>query len=270
MGGIHIGCQTYTWEMLGEEWKGSVDDILKAIADAGYAGVEITNTMIGGYYDHPAEFRKALEKYNLAFPAFGFVPSHGFTEREFVDEEIERAREGIDFLTHFPGCRLVLAGGSTPTRDGLEKKFETMCSVYNTVAKMASERGVPVDVHAHSHAGSIIEREEEYDRLMDMTDASLVGWNPDTGHIVRGGVDLLHLLAKHPSRIRHVHFKDVGTDGKWRMMGQGVCDFGAVLALLREMDFTGWVVCEEESEGARKDQLGSIVGNRKYITSIGY
>ena len=31
-----IGCQTYTWEMLGSQWQRHVDDILDAIATFGY------------------------------------------------------------------------------------------------------------------------------------------------------------------------------------------------------------------------------------------
>ena len=48
---LSVGCQTYTWEMLGGKWAGSVDDILRAIAASGYEGIEITNTMIREYAD---------------------------------------------------------------------------------------------------------------------------------------------------------------------------------------------------------------------------
>jgi inosose dehydratase len=44
-----VGCQTYTWEMLGQKWHGSPDDILDAVAAAGYTGVEFSNNMIGDY-----------------------------------------------------------------------------------------------------------------------------------------------------------------------------------------------------------------------------
>jgi len=267
---IHVGCQTYTWEMLGNKWKGNVEDILKAISDAGYSGIEITNTMIGKYYNSPESFGEVLKKYGLEFPALGFVPLHGFTDSGFKDEEISEAIRGIDFVSHFQGCRLVLAGGSTKARDNIENKFETMCTIYNKVAEIALKKDVPVDVHAHSHAGSIIETEEEYDKLMKMTDESLVGWNPDTGHIVRGGVDLLYLLRKHKSRITHLHFKDVSNNGKWKLMGKGICNFNDVLLLLQEIDFNGWIICEEESEDARNDQFGSILKNRKYIASLGF
>ena len=35
---LKVGCQTYTWEMLGDKWTGTVDDILDLVAAAGYAG----------------------------------------------------------------------------------------------------------------------------------------------------------------------------------------------------------------------------------------
>ena len=53
---IRIGCQTYSWEMLGKKWNGRVDDILVAVAGAGYEGIEITQTMIREYAPRPAEF----------------------------------------------------------------------------------------------------------------------------------------------------------------------------------------------------------------------
>ena len=57
---LQIGCQTFTWEMLGPKWTGGPDDLVRAIADGGYAGIEITDTMIGRYAAQPAAFARAL------------------------------------------------------------------------------------------------------------------------------------------------------------------------------------------------------------------
>jgi inosose dehydratase len=270
MGTFRIGCQTYTWEMLGAGWKGSVDDILDIIAAAGYSGVEITNTMIGGYYDAPESFADALRKRNLSLAAFGFVPVAGFTEASRRTEEIARARKGVDFISRFPSARFDLAGGSTADRSRLQEKFETMIGIYNEVAGYAAGKGVPVDVHPHSHAGSIIETAEEYEKLMKMTDRRIVGWCPDTGHIVRGGLDLLGTLQAYRDRIRHIHFKDVDEMGKWKMMGSGVCDFKKVIRLLETIGYDGWIIGEEESESAAADQKAAVTKNRNYLRSCGY
>ncbi len=270
MGKIQIGCQTYTWEMLGDKWTGSVDDLLDIIAEAGYAGVEITNTMIGDYYRDPDGFARALEKRGLSFPSLGFVPLYRFTEEEHFDEEIENIKRGIDFVSRFPDCRLDLAGGSTENRENLDKKFDAMCRIYNEAASLALKKNVHVDVHPHSHAGSIIETAEEYQKLMDRTDSSIVGWCPDTGHIVRGGLDLLDTLRKYSARIRNVHFKDADSSGSWRPMGKGICNFKGCLELFEDIGYTGWVIGEEESDEARKDQKSAVTENRRYLKSLGY
>ena len=42
-----IRCQTYSWEMLGSALRGSPDDIMDAVSEAGYEGIEFSNVMIG-------------------------------------------------------------------------------------------------------------------------------------------------------------------------------------------------------------------------------
>jgi inosose dehydratase len=270
VGNIRIGCQTYTWEMLGDKWRGSVDQILDIIAAAGYQGVEITNTMIGVYYDDPDGFARALEKRRLVFASFGFVPKKSFTDPSCLEEEIELAKRGVDFVSRFPGCRLDLAGGSSPNRDNLDEKFETMCRIFNEVGAIGDAKNVPVDFHPHSHAGSIIETAGEYARVMECTDASIVGWCPDSGHIVRGGLDFIETISKYRDRIRNFHFKDVDRSGTWKLMGEGVCDYRRALELLEDMEYGGWVIAEEESKEAREDQKNAVTGNRKYLSSLGY
>ena len=58
---LKIGCQTYTWEMLGDAWRGDADDLLRAIAAGGYAGIEITDAMIGRYAGDAAAFSDAVK-----------------------------------------------------------------------------------------------------------------------------------------------------------------------------------------------------------------
>jgi sugar phosphate isomerase/epimerase len=270
MGKIAIGCQTYTWEMLGDQWKGSVDDMLDIIAGAGYAGVEITNTMIAGYYDDPEGFARALDKRGLIFASFGFIPEHSYTDPALIDREIEYARRGIEFVRHFPECRLDLAGGSSPNRENLDEKFQAMCRIYNEVGAIADGKGVSVDFHPHSHAGSIIERAEEYQRVMECTDASIIGWCPDSGHIVRGGLDFIDTITRYGDRIRNFHFKDVDSQGNWKLMGEGICDFGKAFEMLEGMDYEGWVIAEEESGEARADQRDAVTRNRDYLQTLGY
>jgi sugar phosphate isomerase/epimerase len=115
-----------------------------------------------------------------------------------------------------------------------------------------------------------LESVEEYQYLLDNLDPRYVSFGPDTGHIVRGGQDLLTCLKAHLPRITHLHFKDADASRHWQPLGDGVVDFAAVLALLESANYSGWVVGEEESELARQDGLAAIKHNRAYLRRLGY
>jgi sugar phosphate isomerase/epimerase len=97
---------------------------------------------------------------------------------------------------------------------------------------------------------------------MGLTDPGLIGWVPDTGHILRGGQDILDTLRTYLDRIRYLHLKDVDADGEWRMLGEGICDVEAVVALVTTApQFTGWLVLEEESAKAALDPALAVRTN---------
>ena len=268
---MKVGCQTYTWEMLGDKWTGKVDDILNMVADAGYEGIEITNTMIHEYDDRPAEFARAIKDRGLKLAAFAYASPTGFTDPANRDKELEGADKAMRFVARFPGVVLGLGGASSPERTNVARKIGNAAEFYNEVGKRGKAAGVPVAFHPHSHHGSLFESREEYDLIMSATDPETVGWNPDTGHIVRGGQDLLDTVRRYGKRIIHFHLKDADKDNKWQALGKGICDMPGVLRVLRdELGYDGWIVGEEESADAWQDQSGAIRWNRQYLKSIGY
>jgi inosose dehydratase len=268
---LSVGCQTYTWEMLGEKWSGSVDDILRAIAASGYEGIEITNTMIREYADRPKDFRSALDSRGLSLAAFAYASPLGFTDPANYARELQGAEKALRFVAEFPGVQLMLGGASSPTRQNLNEKIAQAANYYNEVGRRGKGVGVEVAFHPHSHHGSVLESREDYDRIMRLTDPTLIQWNPDTGHIVRGGQDLLDTLGRFQARIVHIHLKDVDAHNKWQPLGQGICDIPAVLKFLeQEAKFSGWVVAEEESDSAEASPEKAITANRQFLKSIGH
>ncbi len=269
MSEIQVACQTYTWEMLGPEWKGQVTDLLDWIAEAGYAGIEITNTMIGEYHNRPEQFADELSRRNLQLAAFAYATT-GFTDPNRWDQDIAGACQAIDFLSHFPEPRLGLGGAAHPSSQDANQKLDQAIRFYNEVGRLGTQQGISVNIHPHSHYGSLLESAESYAYLMDHLDERYTSLGPDSGHIVRGGQDLLTCLQTYIARITHLHFKDVASTGEWVALGQGVCDFPTVLALLESNDYGGWVVAEEESAEARQDGRAAIRKNREYLLTIGY
>jgi inosose dehydratase len=269
MSAIRVGCQTYTWEMLGPAWKGTVTDILDQVAAAGYAGIEITNTMIGGFAGKPQAFAEELARRGLELAAFAYATT-GFTDASRRDEDLAGAWKAIEFVRHFPTPRMGLGGAASASGRRSREDLDRAIAFYNEVGRRAAGAGVSASVHPHSHFGSLVETAEEYSYLVARLDPRWVSFGPDTGHISRGGQDVLACLRTHIGRITHLHLKDATADGKWAALGRGTCDFRGVLALLESAGYDGWVVAEEESEDARRDGAKAIRHNREFLRSLGF
>lgn len=254
--------------MLGSDWTGTPDDIISMIAAAGYDGAEFSNAMIGNYADAPGEFAAVLENNNLACGAYAFG-TDGFTDPKRFDRDLADAKKAIAFCSELK-VPLMLAGAAAPSRDNYENHFNQALKLCRAVADEGSRQGVTVAIHPHSHHGSLFESAEEYDRLLLETADSGLMFNPDMGHIVRGGQELLPCLRRHRDRIVHVHIKDVDADGNWKPLGKGIINWEEALGFLKESGYSGWIVGEEESSFAFQDQLGAIKGNRQFLKKLGY
>jgi len=266
---MRVGHQTYSWEMLGSDWHGSADDILDAVAAAGYEGVEFSNVMIGSYWDRPADFRRALGARKLSLAAFAYAADDGFTDPARYEADLSGVEKALGLAAAF-SVPLCLAGPSSHSHERAEAKLSQACRLYNEAARLGKQKGVVVAVHPHSHHTSLVLSSTEYDRLLEATESSGLKFNPDTGHIVRGGQDVLGCFQRHRERIVHVHCKDVDAAGKWQPMGEGSCDFPRLFEWLGEQGYQGWLISEEESEAVRSDLQSAISRNRSYFRSLGF
>ncbi len=265
---MRVGCQTFTWEMLGPKWTGSPDDILDAIAAAGYTGVEFSNAMIGHYWERPDLFEAALAKRGLACAAFAYATT-GFTDPQCFDADFRNAQKSIRFAAHF-SVPLCLGGPSSPSRDDYDAKLAQACTFFRHVADLAARSNVTLVIHPHSHHTSLVLTPEEYDHLLAATADLGIKFNPDTGHLLRGGHDVLACLKKYRERIVHVHLKQVDASGHWQQLDTGICNFQAVLSWLGDAGYTGWVIVEEESDAVWNDPSAAITEDRHYLQSLGY
>lgn len=119
----------------------------------------------------------------------------------------------------------------------------------------------------HPHLGTVVERPEDVGQLLRHTGAS-VGLTVDTGHAVLGGGDAASLILANPSRIAHVHCKDIRAEvaasvtragggfldgvlaGMFTTPGDGDLDFAAVMRALADIGYGGWIIVEAEQDPA--------------------
>jgi inosose dehydratase len=244
---MRIACQAATWEMFGEQWAGRVDDILDAIASAGYEGVEFGHKMIREYAGRQADLARAVQARGLRFAAYSIAFGSGGADAETREGDIIEAEAALRFLEPFSEALLVLEGATSKGARDIDQKIGSAAEFYNEIGRRARRAGVRVSFHPNSQPGSILHSRESYERIMDLTDPELVGWAVDTGEILLSGQIPIKTMARYRRRIGHVHLRDVGRAREWRPLGQGVGNLSAVIGLLAESDYRDWLVVEEQS-----------------------
>ena len=120
--------------------------------------------------------------------------------------------------------------------------------------------------------------------MLDVTDASLVGWCLDCGHLTYGGGDTLNMLQKYGQRVGYVHIKDV--DGeilqrslreRWSFhsalkafifakLGQGIVNIPAVIGALKDDGYGGWLVVEQDTTPGDPTRVARE--NRVYLEGL--
>jgi len=159
---------------------------------------------------------------------------------------------------------VVLAAGTG--QDGYDARPEldeagwrTLLGNLDRLADHAASRGVEATLHPHM--GTMIESGEETRRVLD---GSHIGLCVDTGHLAAAGADPAAIVAQDPSRVRHVHLKDVDSalaarvvggeltfaeavrDGLFVPLGTGSVDVSGIVDSLEGAGYRGWYVLEQD------------------------
>jgi inosose dehydratase len=251
MGSARLGCQTYAWQMSGATYLGRLDHIIEVVGGSGYQGIEAEVQFLGALRD-PARMREVLSRSNIALASACIV------EDWRGDKESSEERNSADWIINylsenFPGAILNVCPMPGTDRRDLEERQSNQLACMNSLARRAADRGVLAAYHPNSPAGSVCRTADDYERMLNGLDDTVLKWVPDVGHIAKGGMTPLELMRKFRGLIAHVHFKDMANDGTWKRMGEGSIDFEAVTRFLIETDFDGWLVVEDESAEAENE-----------------
>jgi inosose dehydratase len=95
------------------------------------------------------------------------------------------------------------AGRVNPAGGLTDAQWESLGAGLNELGALLKPAGVRLVFHNY------VETEAETCRLLDATDAAVVGWCLDCGHLTYGGGDTLRMLQKYGNRVSYVHIKDV-------------------------------------------------------------
>ncbi len=295
-----IGCGQITWIEFtpqGVVWKASEADIMQQIAEAGYDGAPAS----------PSRDR-TVEETLAFFAQYNLLPAPCYLGADFWDlgqeaQILAQAREMATFMRQ-AGCTemYVAAGGfgGYQTRRGKTRnqvaghvelddmmsdaEFAQFARTLNKVGEITLEQGVKSCFH--NHVGSTIETREEIDRLFSLVDRRLVFQGPDVGHLAWGGADPVQFCRDYAADIKTMHIKDVNgavlqagqgqnwdyatysVQGIWTELGQGCVDFPAIIDILKQAGFDGWLIVETDVTQL-PSAFESAQVSRNYLKTLG-
>lgn len=262
MSRIKIACETYTWQMPGESYKGKLDHIMGVTKKAGFAGIEPDTSFFGDLVD-PIKMKDTLQKHQLELVALCHVED--WRNAKETEEEKQRAQQWIEFMAHFPDTIYLLVQMPGEDRNNLNERQQNLLSCVNSVAERAADKGIVCSYHQNSPPGSIYRTEDDYKILLNGLNNKFIGYTPDVGHIAKVGMDPLSIMKEYRSLINLVHYKDMFADGSWAQTGEGVIDFHELTKYLIETDYEGWIIMEDECDEAITDPDGVTLKDGQYI-----
>ncbi len=243
-------------------------------------GVEVTelSTHIQGQLVavHPA--------YDVAFDSF--APEHlrgnPAARQEWAVEQVKFAAMasrnlGIDRSVSFPGALVWPYMYPWPQRPAglVEEGFKELARLWRPILDVYEENGV--DICYEIHPGEDLHDGVTFERfLAEVDDHPRCNILYDPSHFVLQALDYLAFIDHYHERIRMFHVKDaefrpngksgayggyqgwVDRPGRFRSLGDGQTDFGAIFSKLAGYGFDGWAVVEWEcalkhpEDGARE------------------
>lgn len=246
-----FGSEVYTWFMSGngETHKGRLGHMIEVISKAGFTGIQPIFTWMGDLVD-PDLLEAKLKEQGIELAALALGLDWN-SDGETADEK-KIADHAIRVLERFPGA--VLNTVQIPTgRHDLAQRQKNLVNIVNTVSQRAADKGIPCSFHPNSPHSSIIRTEEDYKIVLESLNPSVTGWTPDVGHIINGGMDPLIKMKEYQSLINHVHYKDWNGEPEFALMGTGKVDLLSVTQWLKDINYSGWIICEDEGEEALND-----------------
>jgi inosose dehydratase len=273
---VRIGINPLTWTNddlpeLGDD--NSLETCLSEARLAGYEGVELGRK----FPRDAAVLGPILKKHQLDLVSGWY--SARLLERS-VQDEIKAMQAHADLLGKLNSKVMVFAEVSRCVHGErsiplsqrprmAEQEWRRFCERLEAVAEHLKSQGLKLAYH--HHMGTVIQAEDEVDRMMDSTRS--VGLLLDTGHLTFAGGDPMRALKRHAGRIVHVHCKDIRKDrlaqarkrdssfldavlgDVFAVPGDGSIDFEPILEALASHHYSGWLVVEADQDPAKAHPL---------------
>ena len=262
----------------------SLEQCLSEASEAGFKGIESG----GKFPETSKELIPILNKYNLKLCS-GWYGAN-LRKNTFEEEKLKIQNQ----LKLFQDCKApcmvfaeVYGSIQGDPNINLSKRPRMDLDESKKYYKKISEMGKYLEdqdmpLAYHHHMGTCIESEEDTRRLLENTDGS-VKLTLDTGHMLFAKGDSLKIYKEFKERIIHIHCKDMRKnvldnslnhdysfrqaflEGAFTVPGDGCIDYKPFFDLLKEQNYSGWLVVEAEQDPAKANPFEYAKIGYKYL-----
>ncbi|MDA9717697.1 myo-inosose-2 dehydratase [Candidatus Pelagibacter sp.] len=263
----------------------TLEQCLEEASKAGYIGIES-----GGKFPKKSnELIPKLEKYNLSLCS-GWYGAN--LRKNSVNEEKQNLQQQLKLFQDCKSPCIVFAEVSGSIQGDPNRKLSTrpqmdneewksFCQKISEMGKYLEGQGMPLAYH--HHMGTVIETQEDTERLMESTHDS-VKLTLDTGHMLFAKGDSKKIFENFSSRLHHVHCKDIRKnvlekslkedlsfrgaflEGAFTVPGDGCIDYKPLFDILKKNSYSGWLVVEAEQDPKKANPLEYAIKGYKYLT----
>jgi len=263
----------------------TLEQCLAEARKAGYVGIESG----GKFPKKSSELIPKLKEFNLVLCS-GWYGAN--LRKNSVSEEKLAIEEQLKLFKDCNAPCIVFAEVSGSIQGDPNRKLSTrpkmdsdewkkFCSKISDFAKYLEDQEMPLGYH--HHMGTVIESQEDTERLLDNTHES-VKLTLDTGHMLFAKGDSKKILNDYSERLIHVHCKDIRKnvlenslkndlsfrgaflDGAFTVPGDGCIDYKPLFDILKTNNYSGWLVVEAEQDPKKANPLEYAIKGYDYLT----
>jgi inosose dehydratase len=259
---VHFGYAAITW---GGNDRQAIEDV----AALGFRGIQLRSNCIEEF-GSPAPVRDLLAKHKLSLVA---LSSGGLSIDRTESEELAKHTGHAKFLHDAGGLYLQVTDDRPKDRSITPADYKRLGQLLTALGKRTADLGVSLGYH--NHMGTLGERPEEVDQILDAADPRYAKLELDIAHYFQGGGDPVKAVEKYSDRLLFLHVKDVerlpaGADPRrpYRFveLGRGLVDIPAFFNAIRKANFRGWAIVELDvvPDKARTPKESAAI-SKKYL-----
>lgn len=261
LGGNAVGVTSIT--QLSYRTFADIEKALVDIAEAGYTGCEVFDGNLLDYEGRLKDLTRALDRSGIKLVA---VYSGGnFIFPDILTEELVRVERAARAAAAVGAEHLVVGGGAKRATGSKRDDIKKLGAALDKVVKIAAKHGLRA--HYHPHLTTIVEGPAAVRKVFK---ESSIDFCPDTAHLAAAGGDVPAMIREHRSRISYVHLKGWQKEPfAFTPLDRGTLDMAAIVAALRDIDFSGWITVELDNwPDPREGAIRSMEFLRKAETGM--